>query len=230
MVRIHSSRTIRVFCCCSGLVAFSAQNHARIHAIVGLPARERQHANKKQATINRAFGGGVQPERSLPRAREGPARGGAVSRPQLRRLFAIHPYTAQHHLLGRRKYTLVLHLAKQTSSARKGPTLIRPNPYSGTQVTATAECLSFSQARWSRTGILKRCSRALTVCLYSTYSSTSTRDVSSPRNIVLERERGKKPLAGDEIACRFFVARSQLGSQRRCYSAVASRPPKADRA
>ena len=106
----------------------------------------------------------------------------------------------------------------------------RPNPYSGSQVTATAECLSFSQARWSRTGILERCSRALTVCLYSTYSSTSTRDVSSPRNIVLERERGKKPLAGDEIACRFFVARSQLGSQRRCYSAVASRPPKADRA
>ena len=54
----------------------------------------------------------------------------------------------------------------------------RPNPYSGSQLTATAQSLIFFQARWSRAGILKRCPRALTVFLYSTYytySRASTR-------------------------------------------------------
>ena len=108
----------------------------------------------------------------------------------------------------------------------------RPNPYSGSQVTATAECLSFSQARWSRTGILERCSRALTV-VYTVHTAARVRGTCHRQEIsysYVKDLKKKKPLAGDEIACRFFVARSQLGSQRRCYSAVASRAPKVDRA
>ena len=161
-------------CCCLGLVAFSARNHARKR----LSDCQRGRSNmrtRSATTANRAFGEGAQPERSLPRAR-GPARGGAVSRRQHRRLFAVHTCTVLYNPSGFRSRTQKIDstLPKRADFFRPK----RPNPYSGSQLTATAQSLIFFQARWSRAGILKRCPRALTVFLYSTYytySRASTR-------------------------------------------------------
>ena len=171
---IHFSRTILVRCCCCfGLVAFSARNHARMR----LSDCQRGRGNmrtRSATTANRAFGEGAQPERSLPRAR-GPAR-------QHRRLFAV-----LNTLCCTTPSGFCSRTQKVESTLPKRADFFRPKgpkPYSGSQLTATTQCLSSSQARWSRTGMLTRCSRALTVYLYGADIQQREHEVSSPRNIV----------------------------------------------